>query len=244
MRARQRAPAPAPAPVAAAAASAAADALAPAADTAAASAAAADTVAAAAAAPDAARRNHTRFDYMKHDDVVSAARRQRGLARQRRWEKFRACAKLAALRARASTWRERAGRAAGCGELRKLLDEITLAYQRGHFKVTTHVLCVMELRFLPCAPRLDPSSSDRKIRRALFRMASSASAIRDDVARAPLAAPRDLLPSPFRQGKRTMFHFLQDMVHSVAAEPNKNGGRVSIHWHEVVLCLLFCLRFF
>ena len=32
-----------------------------------------------------------------------------------------------------------------------------------------------------------------------------------------------------------MFHFLQDMVHSVAAEPNKNQGRVSIHWHEVVL---------
>ena len=65
----------------------------------------------------------------------------------------------------------------------------------------------------------------------------------DDVARAPLAAPRDLLPSPFRQGKRTMFHFLQDMVHSVAAEPNKNGHRVSIHWHEVVLLSLLCLRF-
>ena len=113
---------------------------------------------------------------MKHNDVLSAARRQRQLARQRSWEKFRACAKLAALRARASTWRERARRAAGCGELRKLLDEITLAYQRGHFKVRTHVLCVMELRFLPCAPRLAPSSSDRKIRRALFRMASSASA--------------------------------------------------------------------
>ena len=171
MRARRRAPAPAPAPVAAAAATAggaaaaAADAPAPAPDTAAAS--------AAAAAPDAARPDHTRFDYMKHPDVVSAARRQRQLARQRSWEKFRACAKLAALRARASTWRERARRAAGCGELQKLLDEITLAYQRGHFK-----------------------------------------------------------------GKRTMFHFLQDMVHSVAAEPNKNQGRVSIHWHEVVLLSL------
>ena len=176
MRARRRAPAPAPvaaataaaASAAAASASAAADAPAPAADTAAAS--------AAAAAPVAARPDHTRFDYMKHNDVLSAARRQRQLARQRSWEKFRACAKLAALRARASTWRERARRAAGCGELRKLLDEITLAYQRGHFKVRTHVLCVMELRFLPCAPRLAPSSSDRKIRRALFRMASSASA--------------------------------------------------------------------
>jgi hypothetical protein len=40
-----------------------------------------------------------------------------------------------------------------------------------------------------------------------------------------------------------MFHFLQDMVHSVAAEPNKNGHRVSIHWHEVVLLSLLCLRF-
>lgn len=178
MRARQRAPAPVAAAAAtaggaaAAAASAAADAPAPAADTAAAAAA----PVAAAAAPDAARPDHTRFDYMKHNDVVSAARRQRELARRRGWEKFRACAKLAALRARASTWRERARRAAGCGELRKLLDEITLAYQRGHFKVRTHVLCVMELRSLPCAPRLAPSSSDRKIRRALFRMASSASA--------------------------------------------------------------------
>ena len=41
-----------------------------------------------------------------------------------------------------------------------------------------------------------------------------------------------------------MFHFLQNTVHSVAAEPNKNQGRVSIQWHEVVLLSLLCLRFF
>lgn len=56
----------------------------------------------------------------------------------------------------------------------------------------------------------------------------------------------DELVKAFEDGKfekkRALFHFLQDMIHSVAAEPNKRGHRAKIHWHGATHKLFMMLR--
>ena len=121
--------------------------------------------------------SQTNFRYVSHDHLLTVAHRQQQDCRRLRWEKFLCCAKLSATQARARTWRERARSAAGRGELRTVTDELSLAYQRGHFK-----------------------------------------------------------------GKRVLWHFLSDLIHAVAAEPDKNGRRRKLHWHEGTHRLFGMLR--
>ena len=119
----------------------------------------------------------TNFSKLSRPELTDAARRQQAQARRLHWEKFVCCSKLAAAQARVRTWRERARSAAGRGELRTVTDELTLAYQKGHFK-----------------------------------------------------------------GRRALWHFISDLIHASAAEPDKNGNRRKLHWHEGTHRLFGMLR--
>ena len=53
-----------------------------------------------------------------------------------------------------------------------------------------------------------------------------------------------LLCSGHFKGRRVLWHFLQDLIHAAAAEPDKNGKRRSLHWHEGTHRLFGMLRKF
>ncbi|MEM7518917.1 MAG: hypothetical protein AAF368_18595 [Planctomycetota bacterium] len=81
-----------------------------------------------------AGKTTARLDQMPQDDLLKAAR---GLAEQRevhRRDCFFLATKLAAAQARAKSWRRRAVESAKRGEVKRLTDELTLAYEKGKFK--------------------------------------------------------------------------------------------------------------
>lgn len=74
-----------------------------------------------------------RFDYMPRADLLFAARRLRDQCSSLRRRHFWVCAKLVAARAKVRTWRDRAREGALRGDLKKVVDDLTAAFDAGKF---------------------------------------------------------------------------------------------------------------